>query len=79
MEYIKTLLLLYKHTGEAKYLKTADRQIEAYERAMLRDGGYPELYDRDGKFFETPVVRSIRLTGWVIGFEQVKAMRRALA
>ncbi|HUB93387.1 MAG TPA: hypothetical protein VMB52_02690 [Verrucomicrobiae bacterium] len=79
MEYIKTLLLLYQYTGKQLYLHTADRHIKAYEKAMLRDGGYPELYDQDGKFFETPVVRSIRLTGWVIGFEQVKAMREALA
>ena len=79
MEYIKTLLLLYKHAGERRYLQTADKHIKAYEQAMLRDGGYPELYDRNGKFFETPVVRSIRLTGWVISYEQVKAMRKALA
>ena len=79
MEYIKTLLLLYRHTGERSYLHTADKHIRAYERAMLRDGGYPELYDRSGNFFETPFVRSIRLTGWVIGYEQVKAMRETMA
>lgn len=75
MEYIKALLLLYKHTSERKYLEAADFHIQAYEQAMLRDGGYPELYDTDGEFFETPFIRSIRKTGWVIGFEQVKAMR----
>jgi hypothetical protein len=79
MEYIKTLLLLHKYTGEHSYLTAADKHIEAYEKAMLRDGGYPELYDRNGDFFETPAVRSIRQTGWVIGYEQVKAMRKALA
>jgi hypothetical protein len=78
MEYIKTLLLLYQHTGEHRYLKTADRHIKAYEDAMLRDGGFPELYDTNGKFFETFFVRSIRLTGWVIGFEQARAMRKAI-
>jgi len=77
MEYIKTLLLLHTSTHEAKYLRTADKHIEAYEKVMLRDGGFPELYDHRGKFFETPFVRSIRLTGWVIGFEQVRAMRAA--
>jgi hypothetical protein len=78
MEYIKVLLLLYKYTGEHRYLKAADKHIASYEKAMLREGGYPELYDRNGKFFETPFVRSIRMTGWVIGFEQVWAMREAL-
>lgn len=79
MEYIKVLLLLYKHTGEQVYLKAADKHITAYKKAMLRDGGFPELYDDKGNFFETPFVRSIRLTGWVIGFEQVLAIRKSLA
>lgn len=78
MEYIKTLLLLYKHTAERAYLTAADTHIDAYKQAMLRDGGFPELYDDAGDFFETLVVRSIRKTGWVIGFEQVLAMRARL-
>jgi hypothetical protein len=78
MEYIKTLLLLYQHTGDKTYLKTADRHIKAYEQAMLRDGGFPEVYDTEGNLYQTPLYRSIRQTGWVIGFEQVLAMRRAL-
>ena len=77
MEYIKTLLLLYRHTGEQSYLRTADYHIRAYKHAMLRDGGYPEVYDDKGNLYETPFYRSIRQTGWVIGFEQVLAMRKA--
>jgi hypothetical protein len=79
MEYIKTLLLLYKYAGERTYLKTAEEHIASYKNAMLRDGGYPELYGTDGTFFQTPFVRSIRMTGWVIGFEQVLAMREAVS
>lgn len=78
MEYIKLLLILYKSTTERKYLKGADRHIKAYEAAMLRNGGFPELYDSDGELYETWIVRSIRQTGWVIGFEQVLAMRKSL-
>lgn len=78
MEYIKTLLLLYDATKEQKYLRTADRHIKAYEQAMLRDGGFPELFDYQGALFETILVRSIRQTGWVIGFEQVRSMRASL-
>jgi hypothetical protein len=75
MEYIKTLLLLYKYTDDAGYLAMADFHLAAYEHAMLRDGGFPEVYDSRGKLLETRLYRSIRQTGWVIGFEQVKAMR----
>jgi len=75
MEYIKTLLLLHRATDKKSYLKTADEHIASYEKAMLRDGGFPEVYDPNGKLLQTPLYRSIRQTGWVIGFEQVRAMR----
>lgn len=78
MEYIKTLLLLYQYTGEKSYLSTADFHIKAYEDAMIRENGFPELYNKDGSFFKTPIVSSIRACGWVIGFEQVKALRKSL-
>ncbi len=78
MEYIKSLLLIYGSSGERKYLEAADKHIASYEQAMIRDGGYPELYDARGNLFETPFIRSIRKTGWVIGFEQVQAMRQSL-
>lgn len=75
MEYIKVLLALHRETGEAQYLETADAQIDAYRKAMVRDGGFPEVYDGRGQLLETPLYRSIRQTGWVIGFEQVLAIR----
>jgi hypothetical protein len=78
MEYIKALLLLYAHSGETSYLEIADFHIKAYERAMVRDGGFPEVYDQYGDMLQTPLYRSIRQTGWVIGFEQVRAMRAAV-
>ena len=79
MEYIKTLLLLYKETKDASYLEAADFHIAAYERAMLRDRGFPEVYDKDGNLLQTLIYRSIRQTGWVIGFEQVRTLRAAIA
>ena len=75
MEYLKVLLALHAETGERHYLDTADAQIRAYEQAMVRDGGFPEVYDGRGRLLETPLYRSIRQTGWVIGFEQVLAIR----
>lgn len=79
MEYIKTLLLLYRSTGQVDYLKKADYHIAKYKAVMLRDGGFPEVFDRRGKLLQTPLYRSIRQTGWVIGFEQVLSMRADLA
>lgn len=78
MEYIKSLLLLYNHTGKKEYLKTADYHIKKYEEKMLEYGGFPEVYDKNGKLLQTPFYRSIRQTGWVIGFEQVLAMREEI-
>jgi hypothetical protein len=78
MEYIKVLLLLYISTGDKSYLRQADKHIASYETAMLENGGFPETYDPDGTLLQTPFYRSIRQTGWVIGFEQVQAMRKSI-
>ena len=78
MEYIKTLMLLYRATNNNNYLEEADYHIDKYEHAMKRDRGFPEVYDAKGKLLQTPLYRSIRMTGWVIGFDQVRAMRRAI-
>ncbi len=79
MEYIKVLLALHQATGEANHLAAADRHIESYREAMVRDGGFPEVYDGHGQLLETPLYRSIRQTGWVIGFEQVLAIRALIS
>ncbi len=78
MEYIKVLLALHRKTGDASYLKAADYHINKYKEKMLEYGGYPETYDAHGDLLETPLYRSIIQTGWVIGFEQVLAMRAAI-
>jgi len=78
MEYIKALLLLYKQTGEAKYKKAARYHLNKYEAKMIENGGFPEVYDAKGDLLQTPFYRSIRQTGWVIGFEQAGQMYRAL-
>jgi hypothetical protein len=77
MEYIKTLILLYKATGESQYREAAHKHLRAYEKAMRRDGGFPETFDGTGKLYETSLYRSVRLTGWVIGFEQARTMYAA--
>lgn len=78
MEYIKTLILLYCATGEKRYKATARRHLDIYEAKMIENKGFPEVYDNKGKLLQTPLYRSIRQTGWVIGFEQAREMYRAL-
>ena len=78
MEYIKALLLLYRQTADKKYLLEADYQIAKYEQNIIDNHGFPEVYNARGKMLQTPLYRSIRMTGWVIGFDQVRAMRRSL-
>ena len=78
MEYIKILLALYKETKKDKYLKDADYQIKKYEQNIVKYRGFPEVYDKNGKMLQTWLYRSIRMTGWVIGFDQVRAIRKQI-
>lgn len=78
MEYIKVLILLSRYKNSKKHRAAADYHIDAYKQKMLEYGGYPETYDSRGNLLQTPFYRSIIQTGWVIGFEQVLAMRTDL-
>ncbi len=78
MEYIKVLILLYKQTGDVRYKKAARYHLDKYELKMIENGGFPEVYDANGNLLQTPFYRSIRQTGWVIGFEQARAMYQAV-
>jgi hypothetical protein len=78
MEYIKVLVLLYKKTGDGSYKQTAKYHIDKYETSMIANSGFPEVYDPKGKLLQTPFYRSIRQTGWVIGFEQARQMYRVI-
>ena len=78
MEYAKALLAVYRETGNKKYLKIADQTIESYRQKIEEYHGFPETYDRNGKMFETFLYRSMRQTGWVIGYDQVLSIRRTL-
>lgn len=74
MEYIKALGLLYKATGDTTYLTEAKRQITAYETNMLKYKGFPEVYAADGTMFGNFFYRSVRQTGWVVNFEEARAL-----
>ena len=78
MEYIKTLLALYRITKKQWYLEEADYHIAKYEEMIVKYGGFPELYDAHGDMMQTAFYRSVRQTGWVIGFDQVRTLRRTI-
>lgn len=78
MEYIKALTLIYKKTGNKHYQTEAKRNLDAYEQSMLRYGGFPEVYDPNGDLLQTPMYKSILMTGWVIGFEQARSIYQAI-
>jgi hypothetical protein len=67
MEYIKTLHYLGYETDARNHLLTYKKNIEKY-------GGYPEVYDKNGKLLHTRTYRSVLHTGWVINYEQVKML-----
>lgn len=78
MEYIKVNLLLAKYAEDTKYLEEADYHIDKYKQNLVKFKGFPEVYDSEGKMLQTLLYKSIRMTGWVIGFEQVLKMREVL-
>ena len=72
IEYAKSLLLLSQY--DPTYHAQAKMVIDAYQKNIVRFGGYPELYDKYGNIFQTPFYKSILHTGWVINYEQAKMM-----
>jgi hypothetical protein len=73
-EYIKLLVLLYSTTRKKEYQKEAGYQLDQYSQRIVKYKGYPELYDESGNMLSTLFYKSIRQTGWVINYEQAKAM-----
>jgi hypothetical protein len=74
MEYAKLLISMFETTGKKNYMDEAQFQLGEYEKRIVLYRGYPEVYDRDGKFFSKLFYKSVRRTGWVVSFEQAKAM-----
>lgn len=74
MEYIKLLCILADQTGDEIYLQQAEQQLTAYTYNIKRYRGYPEVYTKEGDFFQQRSYRSVLQTGWVVNFEQARAM-----
>lgn len=71
-QYITLLAELYHATGKEMYLKKARGYIKQYDQNILRDKGYAETFDAEGKFLRSTIYKSIRVTGWVVEFEHAK-------
>lgn len=74
MEYIKTLLQLYRITCNQSYLTEADYNLKYYRNNMEKYRGFPEVYADSGEIFSQTLYTSVRGTGWVVNFEQASAM-----
>lgn len=68
-QYITLLTDLYDATGKEVYTERAEKDIETYNNAIMRDGGFAETFNKDGEFFRIGPYKSIRVTGWVVQFE----------
>jgi hypothetical protein len=74
MEYIKLLVLLSETTQQPEYLKHAEQQLNSYTDKIVEYGCYPEVYDGHGRMFKNFLYKSVCQTGWVVTYEQAKAM-----
>lgn len=79
MEYTKLLTLLAKEEKELTYLETAKSNLDAYTFNIKRYQGYPEVYNQNGDFYKTFFYKSIRRTGWVVTYEQARALYQSVA
>lgn len=71
-QYIETLILLSPY--EPSFLIDAQKYVEIYKNNIIKYGGYPELYNKNGNIFRTLFYKSMLHTGWVINFEQTEML-----
>lgn len=76
-EFIKLLALLGMYEDGDRYLERASAHVAKYEENIMRYRGYPEVYRSDGTMLVNPLYKSIRQTGWIVDFEQARALLRA--
>lgn len=77
MEYIKTLIYLGKTND--KLLGDAKKHLLTYKKNIEKYGGYPEVYDKNGKLLHTRLYRSVLHNGWIINYEQTKLLLQNLS
>lgn len=78
MEYIKLLTFLYRTTGDSSYYQRAQQQLDAYTDNIIRYSCYPEVYNDQGQMFQNLFYKSVCQTGWVVTYEQAKALLESI-
>ncbi|MBW7944437.1 hypothetical protein H3C70_03495 [Patescibacteria group bacterium] len=78
MEYAKLLALLFQASGNQTYLDEANYQIDQYTDNIIKYECYPEVYDENGQMFKNLFYKSVCQTGWVVTYEQAKALVNSL-
>jgi hypothetical protein len=68
-EYIALEAKLYAQTGNTQYQQHARQAIQQWDAVIVRDRGFPETLNSQGKMLDTFAYKSIRQTGWVIDYE----------
>lgn len=71
-EYITLETDLYKQTGNPLYAQHVEQAIAAWDRVIVRDCGYPETLDGQGKLLLEPLYESIRRNGWIVTYQEVR-------
>lgn len=77
MEFIKVVIQLSSYNKE--YLQDSLKYITSYKENIERFGGYAELYDLNGNMLRSRAYKSVLHNGWVINYEQVKAMYQSFS
>lgn len=79
-EYMTLLMNMYQKDGDSSYKDLVKKYREAYDKAIVRDGGFAETFSPDGQFLQNPFYKSIRTTGWVVQYEHaVKLLETSAA
>lgn len=68
MEYIKAMIILSPY--ETNYRVAIHKALSTYRNKIEEFGGYLELYNKEGKPYQTWCYKSMLHTGWVINYEQ---------
>ena len=68
-QYITLLIDLCQETKSTNYCDEARKDINSYDKVIVRDGGFAETFNPDGTFLRMGPYKSIRITGWVVQFE----------
>ncbi|HEV2402595.1 MAG TPA: hypothetical protein VGS08_00140 [Candidatus Saccharimonadales bacterium] len=71
-EYIGLEEQLYQQTRQPIYAQHIQTALAAWGHVIVRDRGYPETLNAQGKMLETLFYESIRRNGWIVDYEAVK-------